>query len=68
VKRPEIVTRDEWLEARKALLAREKEFDHEHDWLKGTAWRPAKPLGSATTTSMGHHFSVNNLTLTTLHR
>jgi predicted dithiol-disulfide oxidoreductase (DUF899 family) len=34
---------------------------------KGTAWWPAKPLGSATTTSMGHHFSVNNLTLTTVY-
>jgi predicted dithiol-disulfide oxidoreductase (DUF899 family) len=30
---PKIVTRDEWLAARKELLAREKEFDHERDRL-----------------------------------
>jgi predicted dithiol-disulfide oxidoreductase (DUF899 family) len=30
---PKIVTRDEWLTERKALLAREKEFDHERDRL-----------------------------------
>jgi predicted dithiol-disulfide oxidoreductase (DUF899 family) len=30
---PKIVTRDEWLEARKELLAREKDFDHERDRL-----------------------------------
>jgi predicted dithiol-disulfide oxidoreductase (DUF899 family) len=30
---PSIVTRDEWLVARKDLLAREKEFDHERDRL-----------------------------------
>ncbi len=28
-----IVTQTEWLEARKALLVREKEFDHERDRL-----------------------------------
>jgi hypothetical protein len=28
---PKIVTRDEWLEARKELLAREKDFDRERD-------------------------------------
>jgi predicted dithiol-disulfide oxidoreductase (DUF899 family) len=43
VKRPEIVTRDEWLEARKALLAREKEFDHERDRL--TEARHKLPMG-----------------------
>jgi len=30
---PKIVRREEWLEARKELLAREKEFDHERDRL-----------------------------------
>lgn len=30
---PKIVTRDEWLEARKELLAWEKDFDHERDRL-----------------------------------
>jgi predicted dithiol-disulfide oxidoreductase (DUF899 family) len=30
---PKIVTRDEWLAARRELLAREKEFDHERDRL-----------------------------------
>ena len=30
---PNIVTQDEWLAARKELLAREKEFDHERDRL-----------------------------------
>jgi predicted dithiol-disulfide oxidoreductase (DUF899 family) len=30
---PKIVTRDEWLAARKELLSREKEFDHERDRL-----------------------------------
>ena len=43
MKRPEIVTRDEWLEARKALLAREKEFDHERDRL--TEARRKLPMG-----------------------
>src|SRR5438067_770437 len=30
---PKIVTREEWLVARKELLAREKQFDHERDEL-----------------------------------
>jgi predicted dithiol-disulfide oxidoreductase (DUF899 family) len=30
---PKIVRRDEWLVARRELLAREKEFDHERDRL-----------------------------------
>jgi predicted dithiol-disulfide oxidoreductase (DUF899 family) len=30
---PNIVTQDEWLAARKELLAREKEFDHKRDRL-----------------------------------
>jgi predicted dithiol-disulfide oxidoreductase (DUF899 family) len=39
---PEIVTRDEWLVARKNLLVREKEFDHERDRL--TAARSKLPM------------------------
>ena len=37
---PKIVTREEWLVARKELLAREKQFDHERDKLTENAANP----------------------------